>query len=135
MRSHERDVVVAELAREDRIRRGSSGSTEGERAPRPGTRVIPVTPGPAATMLAEEQELENLRECFEQTRDPGAKGELAASALEHIERQLRLARGRRQELDSIEGRLWARRNRLERFLIQTKGRAWWRNHREAARSA
>ncbi len=135
MQSHELDVVVEELAREDRIHRGSSGPTEGERAPRAGTRVIPMTPGPADTMLAGEQELENLRECFEQTRDPGAKGELAASALEHIERQLRLTRGRRQELDSIEGRLWARRNRLERFLIQTKGRAWWRNHREAAPGA
>jgi hypothetical protein len=135
MQPHELDVAVAERAREDRIRRGSSGPAEGERAPRPGTRVIPVTHGPADTVLVGERELENLRECFEQTRDPGAKGELAARALEHTERQLRLTRGRRQELDSIEGRLWARRNRLERFLIQTKGRAWWRNHREAARSA
>ena len=133
MRSHELDVVAAELAREDRIRRGTPGQTEGERAPRPSTRLIPVTPGPADTMLVGEQELENLKECFEQTRDRRAKGELAASALERIERQLRLARGRRQELDSIEGRLWARRNRLERFLIQTKGRTWWRHHREASR--
>ncbi len=130
MQSHELDVVVEELAREDRIHRGSSGPSEGDRAPRPA-----MTPGPADTMLAGEQELENLRECFDQTRDPGAKGELAASALEHIERRLRLTRGRRQELDSIEGRLWARRNRLERFLIQTKGHAWWRNHREAAPGA
>jgi len=135
MRSHELDKGAAELAHEDRIRRGTSGATEGERAQRPGTRLMPLMRGPAEAMLVEEHELENLKQCFEQTRDPRAKGELAASALEHIERQLRVTRGRRQELDSIEGRLWARRNRLERFLIQTKGRTWWRHHKEAARGS
>jgi hypothetical protein len=135
MRSHERGGRAAELVREDRLRGGTAGPTEGERAPRPGTRLTPLMSGPAEAMLVEERELENLKECFEQTRDPRVKGELAASALEHIERQLRVTRGRRQELDSIEGRLWARRNRLERFLIQTKGRTWWRHHKEAARGS
>jgi hypothetical protein len=75
-----------------------------------------------------------LRGRFEQTQDPEAQAELAVEALAQVERQLDLARGRRHELDSIEGKLWARRNRLERFLIHIRGRAWWHARRSLAKS-
>jgi hypothetical protein len=80
-------------------------------------------------MLEAEDSLRVLRERFEQADDPETQGELAAEALDQVERQLNLTRGRRHELDSIEGKLWARRNRLERLLIGTRGRAWWRERR------
>jgi hypothetical protein len=80
----------------------------------------------ARGMIEAEDALRLVSEHFERTDDPEARGELAAEALEHVERQLRLTRQRRQGLDSIEGKLWSRRNALERFLIQTRGRAWWR---------
>jgi hypothetical protein len=75
-----------------------------------------------------------LRGRFERTQDPEAQAELAVEALAQVERQLDLARGRRHELDSIEGKLWARRNRLERFLIHLRGRAWWHARRSLAQS-
>jgi hypothetical protein len=80
----------------------------------------------ARGMIEAEDALRLVGEHFERTDDPEARGELAAQALDHVERQLRLTRQRRQGLDSIEGKLWSRRNALERFLIHTRGRAWWR---------
>jgi hypothetical protein len=79
-----------------------------------------------------EDALRLVCEHFERTDDPEAQGELAVEALDHVERQLALTRHRRQGLDSIEGKLWARRNALERFLIHTRGRAWWRERRSLA---
>jgi hypothetical protein len=84
-------------------------------------------------MTAAEHELETLKERFEQTRDERERGDLALSALEQVELQLGLASERRRELDREEGRLWARRNRIERLLIRANGGDWWRARREAAR--
>jgi hypothetical protein len=86
----------------------------------------------AREMLEAEDALHLVRQRFEQAEDdPETQGELASEALEQVERQLGLTRARRQQLDSIEGKLWARRNRLEHFLIHTRGRAWWRaRHRQ-----
>jgi hypothetical protein len=44
--------------------------------------------------------------------DPQA--ELAAEALRDVERELNETRERRRQLDRVEGKLWATRNRLER---------------------
>jgi hypothetical protein len=88
----------------------------------------------AREMLEAEDALQLLRQRFEHAEDPETQGELAAEALEQVERQLNLTRGRRQQLDSIEGKLWARRNRLEDFLIHTRGRAWWRARRNLAQA-
>ena len=86
----------------------------------------------ARAMGEAEDALRLVREHFGRTDDPEAQGELAAEALDHVERQLTLTRQRRQGLDSVEGKLWARRNALERFLIHTRGRAWWRARRSLA---
>jgi hypothetical protein len=80
-----------------------------------------------------EEALSRLRQRFEQTDDPRAQSELAAEALDQVERELGAIRERRQQLDSSEGKLWSRRNRLERFLIDTRGLDWWRARRERAR--
>jgi hypothetical protein len=80
-------------------------------------------------MRGAEEALGRVRRQFEHTEDPQAQGELAAEALEYVEQQLKLARERRRELDGLEGTLWARRNRLERFLIHTRGIAWWQARR------
>jgi hypothetical protein len=85
-------------------------------------------------MLEAEDALRAVRERFQRSDDPDVRGELAAEALEHVERQLTLTRERRKGLDSIEGKLWARRNRLERFLIHARGRAWWRARRNPAQT-
>jgi hypothetical protein len=77
-------------------------------------------------MAEDEQALRDVRRRFEQTEDQHERGELAAEALDHVERQLNRARERRRQLDGAEGKLWARRNRLERFLIQAHGDGWWR---------
>jgi hypothetical protein len=77
-------------------------------------------------MLEAEEALRLVRAQFEHTRDPVAQGELAAEALDHVERQLALMGERRRQLDRVEGKLWVRRNRLERFLIRTRGLTWWR---------
>jgi hypothetical protein len=79
-----------------------------------------------------EDALREVRERFRQTDDPEVRGALAAEALDDVERQMRLTRERRQLLDSVEGKLWARRNRLERFLIHTRGRSWWHERRKLA---
>ena len=86
----------------------------------------------ARRMLEAEDALRVVRERFERAGDPVLRGELAAEGLDQVERQLSLTRGRRQQLDSIEGDLWARRNRLERFLIHTRGRDWWHARRDLA---
>jgi hypothetical protein len=86
----------------------------------------------ARGMVEAEDAFSLVREHFQRTEDPQAQAELAAEALGHVERQLTLTRERRHGLDSIEGKLWARRNRLERFLIATRGRAWWQARRNRA---
>jgi hypothetical protein len=83
--------------------------------------------GPASGDL--EDALRVVREGFERTEDLDTQAELAAHALDQVERQLELARERRRTLDGVEGKLWSRRNRLERFLIQARGTAWWHSHR------
>jgi hypothetical protein len=88
----------------------------------------------ARRMFEAEDSLHLVRERFQQTEDPQARAELAAQGLEHIERELSIARARRQQLDSIEGNLWARRNRFERFLIHARGRAWWQARRRPAQA-
>jgi hypothetical protein len=81
-----------------------------------------------------EETLSRLRRRFEQTDDPRAQSELAAEALDQVEDELGAIRERRQQLDSSEGKLWSKRNRLERFLIDTRGLDWWRARREHARA-
>jgi hypothetical protein len=88
----------------------------------------------ARGMLEAEDALQLVRQRFAQTVDPEEQGALAADALEHVERQLELARERRRQLDSIEAKLWGRQNRLEGFLIHTRGSAWWRARRAQAGS-
>ncbi len=83
----------------------------------------------ARGMLEAEDALHLVRQRFEQTVDPEKQGELAAEALEHVERQLDLVHERRRQLDSIEAKLWGRQNRLEGFLIHTRGSAWWHARR------
>jgi hypothetical protein len=83
----------------------------------------------ARGMLEAEEALQRVRERFVQTVDPEEQGELAAEALERVERQLELARERRWQLDSIEAKLWGRQHRLEGFLIRTRGSAWWHARR------
>jgi hypothetical protein len=84
-------------------------------------------------MLDDEQTLRLMRQRFEHTEDPEAQGELAAEALDYIEHKLQLTRERRRQLEGVEGTLWARRNRLERFLIHTRGIGWWRARRNLPR--
>ncbi|HEY2398628.1 MAG TPA: hypothetical protein VGH78_06510 [Solirubrobacteraceae bacterium] len=70
---------------------------------------------------------------FEDTSDPETQGQLAAEALDHVERELALVRERRRALDGVEGQLWRRRNRLEEFLIRTRGITWWQARRRRRR--
>jgi len=88
----------------------------------------------ARGMAEAEDALRLVRERFQDTEDPQLQGDLAAEALDQVERQLQLTRERRQGLDSIEGKLWTRRNRLERFLIHARGRAWWHARRNPAQA-
>ena len=88
----------------------------------------------ARGMLEAEDAPRLLRERFDNSEDPAARRELATEALDQVERQLELTRERRQQLDSIEGRLWTRRNQIERFLIDVRGRAWWRSRRDRVRA-
>jgi hypothetical protein len=89
----------------------------------------------ARGMLEAEDALRLARQRFERAEDPQIRAELAVEALDHVERELRLTRERRQQLDGIEGGLWARRNRLERFLIRARGRAWWHARRKSGAAA
>jgi hypothetical protein len=88
----------------------------------------------ARDILEADQALRLVRVRFERAGNPEARGELAAEALDHVDRQLELTRERRQALDRVEGTLWARRNRLEQFLIQTRGIDWWHARRDTSRS-
>jgi hypothetical protein len=88
----------------------------------------------ARGMLEAEEALSLVQQRFEHTEDPEVRGELAAEALDHVERQLQLTAERRRQLDSSEAKLWARQNRLEGFLIQTRGSAWWHARRDTART-
>jgi hypothetical protein len=87
-----------------------------------------------ASKPGDEDALSVLRQRFERTDDPQTRSELAAEALDYVERQLELMREQRQQLDSNEGKLWASRNRLERLLIDARGRDWWRARRDRARA-
>ena len=86
----------------------------------------------ARDIFEAEEALRSLRERFEGTEDEEARAELAAEALDHVDRQLELAGERRRALDGVEGTLWARRNRLEQFLIHTRGIDWWHARRKGA---
>jgi hypothetical protein len=88
----------------------------------------------ARAMLESEQALRLVRRRYEQTADPELRGELAAEALVHVERQLALTNEQRRQLDTAEAKLWARQNRLEGILISTRGSDWWRERRKAART-
>jgi hypothetical protein len=88
----------------------------------------------ARAMLEAEQALRVVRQRFEHTGDPNVRGELAAEALGHVERQLQLTREQRRQLDSAEAKLWTRQNRLEGFLIHTRGSDWWHARRNTART-
>ena len=127
-REQERELAVAAPALQDAADPFGEAAA-GQRAPHVGG-LIGVARATAREMLEAEDALHLLRQRFEQAEDPETQGDLAAEALEQVERQLNLTRARRQQLDSIEGKLWARRNRLEHFLIHTRGRAWWRGRRE-----
>ncbi len=81
-----------------------------------------------------EEALRRVREQFERSEDPAVRVELAAGALDEVDRQLDLIRERRQLLDSAEGSLWAKRNRLEQLLIQANGRDWWQQRRKLTRA-
>ena len=108
----------------------------GDRADGVDPRLLEFVAVPQATadgMLEAEHALSVLRDRAELTASPEARAELAAEALDQVESQLALVRDRRKDLDGIEGRLWARRNRLERILIAARGRDWWRAHRESGR--
>jgi hypothetical protein len=98
----------------------------GVHEPIPGLmELVAVSYDTARGILEAEEALRLLRRRLESTGDEVEQGELAAQALDQVERQLNLARERRRQLDSVEGKLWARRNRLERFLIHTRGSVWW----------
>jgi hypothetical protein len=72
-----------------------------------------------------EEELRRVRERFPVAHDLDAQVRLAAHALDQTERELSLAGEHRRKLDAVEQKLWARRNRLEKFLIQARGSDWW----------
>jgi hypothetical protein len=91
--------------------------------------LLGVAQDTARRILEAEEALHGVRQRFEHAEDTDARGALAAEALDHVERQLELTRERRRLLDSVEGKLWSRRNRLERFLIHARGTAWWHARR------
>jgi hypothetical protein len=97
-------------------------------------RYEPSSGSAGESQASTEETLSRLRRRFEQTEDPRAQSELAAEALDQVESELGAIRERRQQLDSSEGKLWSKRNRLERFLIDTRGLDWWRARREHARA-
>jgi hypothetical protein len=112
---------------------GAVGAALGETIPQL-REVLGPAERTAIGMLEAEDALHLVRQRFEQTTDPEEQGELAAQALEHVERQLELAHERRRQLDKIEAKLWGRQNRLEGFLIHTRGSAWWHARRKTART-
>jgi hypothetical protein len=86
-------------------------------------------------ILEAENALRDLRDRARHSGDRELQGELALRALEHVEHELELVRMRRRGLDSLESRLWGRRNRLGRELIAARGSDWWRARRELAAGA
>jgi hypothetical protein len=134
MRAHEAETQLAATApSREGVGDPFNGVTDGRTALHV-TELVGEAQEAARGMVEAEDALRLVCEHFERTHDPEAQGELAAEALDHVERQLALTRHRRQGLDSIEGKLWARRNALERFLIHTRGRAWWRARRSLAQA-
>lgn len=113
--------------------RGTAHAPLGETIPRL-REILGHAEETARGMLEAEQALGLLRQRFEHTEDSELQGELAAEALDHVERQMRLMQERRRQLDVTEARLWARQNRLEGFLIHTRGSAWWHARRNIARA-
>jgi DNA helicase IV len=97
--------------------------------------IVGPTEDAARGMSDAEEALRIVRQAFEQTEDPERRGELAAEALNHVERQLQLTREWRRQLDSAEAKLWARQNQLEGFLIHTRGSAWWHARRDRSQVA
>jgi hypothetical protein len=92
-------------------------------------------PSQSALGFAEaEEQLRRVSERFEQTDDAEAQGELAALALDQVEHELELTSAHRRQLEGVELSLWSRRNRLERFLIKTRGAAWWHDRRARGRA-
>ena len=61
-------------------------------------------------------------------------GDLLQVFVGDVERQMQLTHKQRRQLDSAEAKLWARQNRLEGFLIHTRGSAWWHARRNRART-
>lgn len=120
----------AQAGPDDAFGEGASGHAASRLA-----ELLGVAQESARGMLEAEDALRVARLRFERAEDSQVRAELAADALDHVERQLRLTRERRQQLDGIEGGLWARRNRLERFLIHARGRAWWRARRKSGATA
>jgi hypothetical protein len=112
----------------DSPREEPADGSVGERIPQL-SELLGVAQDTARGILEAEEALHGVRQRFEHTQDTDARGALAAEALDHVERQLELTRERRRLLDSVEGKLWSRRNRLERFLIHARGTAWWHARR------
>jgi len=79
----------------------------------------------ARGILEAEEALHLVRQRFEHTEDPEARANLAVEALDLVERQLSLTAEHRLHLSGVETELWASRNHLEQFLIQTRGIDWW----------
>jgi hypothetical protein len=122
----------------------AAGAVSPRRAPAPGggretngigrAELLGAAEEAARGILDAEEALEVVRQRFEHTDDQQQRSQLAAEALDHVERQLQLTRERRRLLDGLEGTLWARRNRLERFLIGTRGTTWWHERRNPSRA-
>jgi hypothetical protein len=124
MQAHEAEPAVATGPAD----KGAAEVALGETTPRLREVLGPAVQT-ARSMLEAEDALHLVCQRFEHTEDPEERGELAAQALEHVEHQLELAGERRRQLDSIEAKLWGRQNRLEGFLIRTRGSAWWHARR------
>ncbi len=112
---------------------GAAGALLGEATPQL-REILDRAEQTARGMLEAEEALRLVRERFEETEDPELQAELAAEALDQVERQLQLIGGRRRQLDSTEAKLWARQNRLEGFLIHKRRSAWWHAHRNRGRT-
>jgi hypothetical protein len=126
MQAHDAEPQVAPTAPVDE---GAAHALLGERTSQLRGILGPAE-ATARSMLEAEEALHLVRQRFEQTEDPEARAELAAEALDHVERQLQLTGEQRRQLDSTEAKLWARRNRLEGFLIHARGSAWWHARRK-----
>jgi hypothetical protein len=98
---------------------GRPAAAAGEAIPR-GSRLLRVTRDTARGLLKADEALGRVGQRSEHREDNDAQGEPVPAALRRVERQLNRTRERRRELDSVEGKLWARRNRLARFLTHTR---------------